>query len=110
MRLFPSSTGDFQVEKGDLENLDMLELARYFSLPFQNQEEIAGFLGRYLSADAAELKNRQAVLQALRAVGQVEEKLERLTRNARALVQKTGRLAAERGASALIFCNTGQSA
>lgn len=110
MRLFPSSTGDFQVEKGDLANLDMLELARYFSLPFQNQEEIAEFLGQYLSADAAELKNRQAVLQALRTVGQVEEKLERLTRNARALIQKIGRLAAERTASVLIFCNTGQSA
>ena len=45
MRLFPHYTGDFRVEKEDLDNLDMLELARYFSIPFKNQEEIAGFLG-----------------------------------------------------------------
>lgn len=110
MRLFPHYTGDFRVEKEDLDNLDMLELARYFSIPFKNQEEIAGFLGRYLSADEAELKNRQAVLQALQSVDKVREKLERLTRDAWALIQKVGRLTAERAASLIIFCNTGKSA
>ncbi len=110
MGLFPKHTGDFWVEKADLANLDMLELAQFFSPTFKDRQEIFAFLNRNLSADEAELKKRQAVLQALRTVTGIEEKLERLIQSAQMLIQKTRGLRAERSTSLLTYCNTGKAA